>query len=172
MFIHTLTFLNISKSSPTKTYLAYLTPNLGFIIQLSCSHVSLKMQYMSCSSTLRLPLYFAIILCLCPSLPLSFHYLGFRAGIFLVFCNVLLLHPPPTHTRSLPSFSLDFSHSEVLACADWSLKAACWLVQTPLSLSLPQAHLPTVVLLEIIFNAKVIVMLSCTCVKENEDAPL
>lgn len=105
MFIHTLTFLNISKSSPTKTYLAYLTPNLGFIIQLSCSHVSLKMQYMSCSSTLRLPLYFAIILCLCPSLPLSFHYLGFRAGIFLVFCNVLVLHPPHTHTQPALFFS-------------------------------------------------------------------
>lgn len=167
MFIHTLTFLNISKSSPTKTYLAYLTPNLCFIIQPSCSHVSLRMQYMSCASTLRLSLYFAIILCLCPSLPLSFHYLGFHAGIFLVFCNVLVLHPP----HSLPCFSLAFSHSEVLACADWSLKAACWLVQTPLSLSPPQAHLPTVVLLEIIFNAKVIVML-CTCVKENEDGPL
>lgn len=171
MFIHTLTFLNISKSSPTKTYLAYLTPNLCFIIQPSCSHVSLKMQYMSSSSTLGRSLYFAIILCLCPSLPLSFHYLGFHAGIFLVFCNVLVLHPPP-HTRSLPSFSLAFSHSEVLACADWSPKAACWLVQTPLSLSLPQAHLPTVVLLEIIFNAKVIVMPSCTCLKGKWRCPL
>lgn len=44
MVIHTLTFLSISKRSPSKTYLACLTPNLCFIIQSSCTHVSLKMQ--------------------------------------------------------------------------------------------------------------------------------
>lgn len=49
MFIHTLTFLNISKSSPSKTYLEYQIPNLCFIIQSS-----LKMQYMNCASTLNL----------------------------------------------------------------------------------------------------------------------
>ena len=90
MFIHTLTFLNISKSSPTKTYLAYLIPNLSFIIQSSCTHFSLKMQYMNCASTLlRLSFHFPISLCLCicpcPSLTLSFHYLCFREGIFLLF---------------------------------------------------------------------------------------
>lgn len=46
MFIHTITFLNISKSSPTKTYLAYLILNHGVIIQFSCSPSSLRMQYL------------------------------------------------------------------------------------------------------------------------------
>ena len=88
MFIHTLTFLNISKSSPTKTYLAYLIPNLSFIIQSSCTHFPLKMQYMNCASTL---LRLSLSIFLSPSVPVSVpvpcsHYqfiiYVFRAGIF------------------------------------------------------------------------------------------
>lgn len=85
MFIHTLTFLNISKSSPTKSYLAYLISNLCCIIQSSCSHFSLKMQHMNLAS---------LLLCLCtspcPLLTLSFYYLGFRADIHLK-CAILVL---------------------------------------------------------------------------------
>lgn len=44
MFIHTLTFLNISKSSPSKSYLAYRIPHLCFIIQSSRTRSSLRMQ--------------------------------------------------------------------------------------------------------------------------------
>lgn len=70
-----------------KTYLAYLIPNLCFIIQSSCSHLSLKMQYMICAPTLLLCLsicYLPPRLCTCPLLALSFHYLCFLARIFLV----------------------------------------------------------------------------------------
>lgn len=131
MFIHTLTFLNISKSSPTKTYLAYLIPNLSFIIQSSCTHFSLKMQYMNCASTL---LRLSLAMFLSPSVPVSvpvprshYHFIiyVFRAGIFFFggggvffyFLNIwyksfLLSFSSPS---SLPSFSLAFSHSEVLA---------------------------------------------------------
>lgn len=47
MFFHTLTFFNIFKRSPSKTYLACVISNLCFIIQSSCTHFPIKMQDMN-----------------------------------------------------------------------------------------------------------------------------
>lgn len=90
MFIHTLTFLNISERSPSKAYLAYVMPNLCFIIQSSCTHISLKMQYMNCASLLHT---LSNLLFHCMSLP-HFHYLCFDSSFFFVVVVVFFLQSP------------------------------------------------------------------------------
>lgn len=83
MFIHTLTFLNISKSSPSKTYLACVIPNLCFIIQSSRTHFSLKMQDVTSPPVLhslsRLPLS-----------PYMWLYPAHHPSIIYVFVRTLL----------------------------------------------------------------------------------
>lgn len=196
MFIHTLTFLNISKSSPTKTYLAYLIPNLSFIIQSSCTHFSLKMQYMNCASTL---LRLSLSIFLSPSVSVSvpvprshYHFIiyvfvkaffccFFMGGFYFLniwYKSFLLSFSSPS---SLPSFSLAFSHSEVLASAHWSLRAAYWLVQSsPPTPPPPLAHLPTIAFSFLYFFSlfKLFIVLWGYChsmhcyIKENKERDL
>lgn len=82
MVIHTLTFLNLSKRSPSKTYLAFLTPNLCFIIQSSCTHCSLKM--LDVNSLLVLHFLFHLLLS-----PYMWAYPVHHASIFYVFVHAL-----------------------------------------------------------------------------------
>lgn len=95
MFIHTLTFLNISKSSPSKSYLAYLIPNLCFIIQSSCTHFSLRMQYMNCASILHTLPYLPLSLHMSLSLTCTiislfmFSFKAFLLLFFLSFFNII-----------------------------------------------------------------------------------
>lgn len=107
MFIHTLTFLNISKHSPSKAYLAYVMPNLCFIIQSSCTHISLKMQYMNCAFLLH-PL--SNLLFHCMSLP-HFHSLCFDSSFFCCCCSFSLFFQSPCLSLPprLPSIATDFS---------------------------------------------------------------
>lgn len=83
MFIHTLTFLNIFKSSPSKTYLACVTPNLCFIIQSSCMHFLLKMQDMNSLLVLQ-------SLSHLPQSPYMWLYPAHHTSIIYVFVRSLL----------------------------------------------------------------------------------
>lgn len=199
MFIHTLTFLNISKSSPTKTYLAYLIPNLSFIIQSSCTHFSLKMQYMNCASTL---LRLSLSMFLSPSVPVSvpvprshYHFIiyVFRAGIFFFWRGGCLFWFFKYMVQVLSSFLLlplqsalffaGFLSFRSPCLAHWSLRAAYWLVQSspspPRSLSPPLAHLPTIAFSFLFFLLfKLLIVLWGYChsmhcyMKENKERDL
>lgn len=154
MFIHTLTFLNISKSSPTKSYLAYLISNLCCIIQYSCSHFSFKMQYMNFTSILLLCLS---IFHLFQSLYLSLSLIYAIISLFRYLCrhennfswfsfsilNILLKLYCLSFSQLHPIFC-PLEHSKVLYSLEWSLRAVYRSVQLssyhhPL-LTCPQVH--------------------------------
>lgn len=113
MFIHTLTFLNNSKSSPSTTYLEYQIPNLCFIIQSS-----LKMQYMNCASTLNLSSVFVQV-----SVPHLHHHFIIYVFIWLFF-NIIVLILDLSSFLLLPLQSAHF-HS---GCLSFRSPCRCRLI--------------------------------------------
>ena len=147
MFIHTLTFLNISKSSPTKTYLAYLIPNLSFIIQSSCTHFSLKMQYMNCASTL---LRLSLSIFLSPSVSVSvpvprshYHFIIYvfvKAFFLLFFYGGVLLFK--YMVQVLSSFLLLPLQSALFLAGFLSFRSPCLCTLIPQGSLLISAVIP------------------------------
>lgn len=150
MFIHTLTFLNISKSPPTKTYLAYLIPNLCFIIQSLCSHLSLKMPSMKCASTLLLCLSILLSPSASDVLPCLHYHFIIQTFMAVFFFKYIVL--------SFSSFPLPVSLPFLLGSL--SFRSPCPSSRIPEDLplisavtpplSLQQAYLHTNVLFSII----------------------
>lgn len=121
MFIHTLTFLNISKSSPSKSYLAYRIPHLCFIIQSSCIHVLLEMQYVRGPIMLHSLFHPTLTRQIVPAL---------SAFPFKALSAVWKVNQSKYYLFPLSLFSPSTSSHWLGLIQKIPLRSACWLVQS------------------------------------------